>query len=285
MKVSLVLATVGRTVEIGRCLQSLAAQTDRNFEVLLVDQNQDERLAPYIQEAKSLGIFLTHLRMGNPSLSGARNLGISHARGDIIGLTDDDCWYEPDAIGATRSAFLKDPLLDGAVVQWVEQTNARQSEPATGLLLLAAWRSFRGGDASSISLFFKTSLFTRLGGFDEHFGIGQWYGAGEETDFVLRALAASAKLLHCPTARVHHHFSTGTPLTTHSACLNVRRRARGTGAIYAKHQLSPWVVMRGFVAPWLMPLRHGRLQQTKLGFFVALGRIEGFLRWKFQGHT
>jgi GT2 family glycosyltransferase len=155
----------------------------------------------------------------------------------------------------------------------------------TGLLAQSAWRSFRGGDASSISLFLKKPLFTRLGGFDEHFGVGQWYGAAEETDFLLRALADSAKLLHCPIARVHHHFPTGALLATHIACLHARRRARGTGAIYAKHRLNLWVVMRGFIAPWLMPLRHGKLQHAKLGIFVTLGRIEGFMRWKLQDHT
>lgn len=283
MKISLILATVGRTTEVGRCLHSLVTQTDPNFEVLLVDQNPDDRLLPYVQEATQLGLTLTHLRMTTPSLSGARNLGISKASGDIIGLTDDDCWYHADAMGHIRAAFLRDPKLDGVVGQWVEQTQARGTDPATGFLSLAAWRRFRGGDASSITLFFRLSLFLRLGGFDERFGIGQWYGAAEETDFVLRALTAYARLQHLPSAHIHHHFGTRqTPISAVS-CRNARARARGTGAIYAKHRLSGWVIARGLLGPIMTPLLRGQFSAAYIGLFTALGRLEGFARWKRQG--
>lgn len=285
MKVSLILATVGRTAEVGRCLRSLAAQTDRNFEVLLVDQNPDDRLTPFVQEAYGTGLQLMHLRMTTPSLSGARNLGLTKASGEIIGLTDDDCWYDQEAIGAIRHAFQITPLLDGAVAQWVEQSTARASGPASGALSLEAWRRFRGGDASSITLFFKQSLFARLGGFDERFGIGQWFGAAEETDFVLRALGSGAQLVHCPQAKVHHHFGGGLSGPLLLVAHNSRKRARGTGGIYAKHHLSTWTVIRGFHAPMLLPLIRGKFRAAAIGAFVSLGRLEGFLRWKLKGLT
>jgi GT2 family glycosyltransferase len=283
MKVSLILATVSRTTEVGRCLQSLAAQTDRNFEVLLVDQNADERLAPFVQKAKNLGLQLTHLRMQVPSLSGARNLGLTRASGEIVGLTDDDCWYEHEAIGAIRIAFQAPSKPDGIVAQWVEQSAARIGGPASGTLALDAWRRFRGGDASSITLFLKRSLFERLGGFDERFGIGQWYGAAEETDFVLRALSSGAQLAYCPQAKVRHHFGDGHSAPLWVAVQNIRRRARGTGGIYAKHRLSFWTIFRGFSAPVVLPLMRGRLRAATIGFFVSLGRLEGFLSWKLKG--
>lgn len=285
MKISLILATVGRTAEVGRCLRSLATQTDPDFEVLLVDQNPDERLAPFIQEAVAMGITLTHLRMPSPSLSGARNLGIARASGEIIGLTDDDCWYEPEAVQNIRAAFLDNPTLDGAVAQWVEQSAARPGGPASGLLSLQAWRCFRGGDASSITLFFKRSLFVRLGGFDERFGVGQWFGAAEETDFLLRALGSSARLAHCPQAKVHHHFGAAHTGPVLALAQSARKRARGTGGIYAKHHLSAWTVMRGFSAPLLLPLLRGKLRAAAIGAFVSLGRLEGFLRWNLKGLT
>jgi GT2 family glycosyltransferase len=229
-----------------------------------------------------LHLDLTHLRMTVPSLSGARNLGISKATGDIIGLTDDDCWYEAQAIESIRAAFLGDKELDGVVAQWVEQAEARSSGQAKGRLSLEAWRRFRGGDASSITLFFKRSLFLELGGFDERFGIGQWFGAGEETDFVLRALAANARLVNLPSARVHHHFQTALAPISAGSCRNARKRARGTGAIYAKHHLDLLIVARGFLAPVVRPLVRGRFCAAYLGLFVAIGRLEGFMRWKWQ---
>jgi GT2 family glycosyltransferase len=280
MKISLILATVGRTSEIGRCLRSLALQTDRNFEVLLVDQNQDERLQVYVQEALMLGLVVTHLRLPVPSLSGARNLGILHATGEVIGLTDDDCWYEPEAIAEIRKQLLFDQNLAGVVACWVEQAEAKNTLNTSGSLSLNDWRRFRGGDASSISLFFKKNLFARLGGFDERFGIGQWFGAAEETDFVLRVLADGASLAHCPKARVHHVFSSAPQGPWLTLARNARKRARGTGGIYAKHKLDTRIVIRGLIAPVFVPLMRGKLSLAIRGGYISLGRLEGFFSWK-----
>ena len=49
MKVSLVLATVGRADDVGRLVQSLVGQTSTDFELIVVDQNADERLLPHLQ--------------------------------------------------------------------------------------------------------------------------------------------------------------------------------------------------------------------------------------------
>ncbi len=283
MKVSLILATVGRTDEVGRCLRSLSAQTDSNFEVLLIDQNKDDRLLPHVQQALAHGMAITHLRPEKPSLSGARNLGIANATGELIGLTDDDCWYEPDAVARIRQAFLGDSDIHGIVACWVEQARAHSGTPATGQLNYESWRCFRGGDASSISLFFKRALFDRLGGFDERFGIGQWFGAGEETDFVLRALAAGAKVQHCQDAQVHHAFNTQVPGPWRVVANNLRKRARGTGGIYRKHRIDTLIVLRGLVAPVLLPLLRLKFKAALIGTFVTLGRVEGLLHWPGRG--
>jgi len=47
---SLILATVGRNEELARFLQHLDQQTYRNFELIIVDQNQDGILDPLIRQ-------------------------------------------------------------------------------------------------------------------------------------------------------------------------------------------------------------------------------------------
>ncbi|NWG38567.1 MAG: glycosyltransferase, partial [Hydrogenophilaceae bacterium] len=228
------------------------------------------------------GIEVRHLRMAQPSLSGARNLGIAEARHEILAFPDDDCWYEPDVISRVRQAFLQNTLLKGVIGCWVEQAGSGSINRPYALEL-AAWRRFRGGAASSISLFLKRELFDTMGGFDERFGVGQWYGAAEETDFILRALAAGAQLQFRPEVRVHHAFTSEAVGKLAGLCRQARRRSRGTGALYAKHSLSPWVIARGVVAPIFVPLSQGKLKAAIKGLYISLGRVEGYVRWKLGG--
>jgi GT2 family glycosyltransferase len=282
-KISLVLATIGRTSELAKCLQSLAAQTDTGFEVLVVDQNSDDRLVPLIANAKGLGANVQHLRLNIPSLSGARNLGISKCSGEIIGFPDDDCWYEPEVVATLRRRFAEDEHLGGMVACWVEQTAARRDPPNSGLLSLHAWRTFRGGDASSISLFFRRSVFDELHGFDERLGLGKWFGAGEETELLLRVLESGHNVAYCSEARVRHHFGGSGTGAMRAKYRAARSRARGTGAIYAKHRLGNWVVLRGLLGPLVKPiLTLQSLERIVLGQATFIGRLEGMLRWRWR---
>ena len=279
MHISLILTTVGRSAEVGRMIQSLVAQTDRRFELIVVDQNSDERLDPYIDEGIRSGIQLTHLRLDRPSSSGSRNFGLSQADGDIVGFPDDDCWYEPNVVETILSRFAEIDTPDGVIAQWVEQAAADPAKPQTGVLSLDAWRRFRDGDASAISIFLRPALVARLGGFDEKFGLDRWLGGGEDTDLVLRALADGARLVRSPESRVHHRFA--VPGSTPTANIGqARSRGRGTGGLYGKHGLDGWVIARGLTAPIVKPLLGGNLGLAYKGMHVALGRLEGYLAWK-----
>lgn len=283
MRLSLVMATVGRTEEVGRLIQSLVNQNDRNFELIVVDQNLDDRLMVSIQTGLAQGLDIRHVRLTPPNLSVARNLGISTARYEILAFPDDDCWYEPTVIESIRNRFNSAPELYGVVARWVEQADGLGRAEAAGQLSLGAWRRFRGGQGSSISLFFHRILFNTLGGFDERLGVGRWYGSGEETDFLLRALASGARIDHAPEARVHHHFSTEQHGDWRTVCRNIRDRARGTGAICAKHRLDSYVVIKGFLTPVLLPLLKLRSPRHMVrGWFMIVGRMEGFIRWKLR---
>src|SRR3569832_91242 len=80
MNVSLILATYGRAEELGRAVDSFLSQTDRGFELIIVDQNPDERLAPFVEQAREGGLDVRHVRMDTPGLSAARGRGGARAR-------------------------------------------------------------------------------------------------------------------------------------------------------------------------------------------------------------
>src|ERR1700760_3815566 len=93
MMFSLVVTTLGRTSELSTLFRSLRDQTCRDFEVIIADQNQDDRLKAFL-EGIDPGFPLKRVQSGGGASRG-RNDGIDAASGSIIGFPDDDCAFPP----------------------------------------------------------------------------------------------------------------------------------------------------------------------------------------------
>lgn len=274
--VSLIVATVGRTTDLDTLFDSLAAQTFKDFEVIVVDQNNDDRLAPHLQRARLLGLTLTHLKHQPANLSAARNVGIDIAQGEWIGFPDDDCWYDHRLLEQLSDRFRCHDPMSGAAVRWAEFGDSPVNAPS---LSWSRSRMFRDIPVASFMLFFHSKLFECIGNFDCQLGVGLWFGAAEETDLVLRALRQGALVTYHPSALVHHPVKIAPP--GRQSRIAVRQRARGTGALYAKHELPLWVVIRGLLAPIVRPILKGAFgAELAQGFAVMLGRLDGMLGWR-----
>ena len=79
--IKLVVCTVGRASELERLLVSLDHQTCQDFEVLVVDQNADNRLDQILRLHPNLRI--AHLQ-SEPGLSRARNVALSHVAAALL---------------------------------------------------------------------------------------------------------------------------------------------------------------------------------------------------------
>jgi glycosyltransferase involved in cell wall biosynthesis len=275
--VSLVMATYGRSTELRPSLSSLIVQSDREFELIVVDQNPDDRVVLELGPLREAGLAVTRLRLDKPNLSAARNCGLAAVRGAIVAFPDDDCWYEPNVVEQVRRSFANRPDLDGIVARWVESEPAGQRLPER--LTLQAWRKFRAGDATSFTLFLRIEQLRALDGFDVRLGTGQWYGSSEDTDLVLRMLAKGSCIEHVPSIRVHHADPV-TPQLTQAQCRRNRSYGRGIGAIYAKHGLSAWVILRGLSGPIWRAVRSPRPGAALvLALNTIVGRAQGLFGW------
>lgn len=276
---TLVLATYGRSDVLGPMLASLANQSWLGFELIVVDQNVDDRVVPMLEPVRRAGIPVTHLKASAPNLSAARNTGIDAATGQWVAFPDDDCWYEQDCLARVAEAIGSMPDVDGWVVDWVEATGGEVSDAAP--LAAASFRAFRGGDASSITLFLRTETVREVAGFDVRIGVGRYYGAGEETDLMIRLLDQGAVVRRLAQARVHHHHSTERPDLSRAALRAVLKRERGVGALYAKHRLAARVIVRGLLAPLVRGVTSRRpLHGLLFAAATVAGRIDGMYRWR-----
>lgn len=278
--ISLVMATVGRSEEIRRLVDSLAAQSETRFELIAVDQNPDDRLVPILAEATARGLAVRHLRLDQPNLSLARNLGIAAAAYDIVGFPDDDCWYDPTCLAEIGQSFAAGHDPDACIALWEDRDPECAGLPAHVLQWPTVSR-FRSVPISSITLFVRRRSLDRVGGFDTRLGVGRWFGSGEETDLIMSLVRGGQRVRFVPSARVHHAVG-GQQHQPAGYWQALRRRARGTGAIYAKHRIPLSIVLRGLLSPFAKAFL-GRAPGLGNSCAMALGRLEGYLKWQHAG--
>ncbi len=200
--ISLIVATVNRVPELDRLLSSLDGQTFKDFEVIVVDQNRDDRLVPLL--ARHPGLAIRHIR-SELGLSRARNAGLRAAKGDMVAIPDDDCWYPKQLLEHVTDWFALHPEFGifNVVKRSAENRPVGPRWPATARSCTRAdvWQC-----AISSAIFMRKSVCDAVGDFNEEIGVGaaSKFQSGEETDYVLRALELGFQMWYEPSLTVHH---------------------------------------------------------------------------------
>jgi len=113
---SVIICTRNRTQDILRCLPSLAAQTYRHFELIIVDSSD----IPIIEDGSSVQAmnqfkpYFKYLHSA-PGLTLQRNKGIDIATGEIIYFFDDDVVLEPNYLAIMQETFAKHATCVGGM--------------------------------------------------------------------------------------------------------------------------------------------------------------------------
>ena len=134
--ISLITATYGRTEEVRTLLGSLARQSYKDFEFILVDQNPHFILREMVAEYASR-LTIQYIRSEAKGLSLNRNIGLDYSRGEIVAFPDDDCFYEEDVLEKVIDVFQrqKDIVLVATAVKdaaaYAEQDKKRREDVDT----------------------------------------------------------------------------------------------------------------------------------------------------------
>ena len=108
MKISVILPCYNAGAYLSACMDSLLAQSMRDFEVIFVDDgSRDDSLAlarRYAERDVRIRVFSQE----NQGVSAARNLGLAHARGEWITFVDGDDLLPTDAFKTLLSGAAGD---------------------------------------------------------------------------------------------------------------------------------------------------------------------------------
>ena len=148
-------------------LAALAAQSFRDFEVLLVDNAPDEP-RPDLAPPLDLAAVASILPCATPGSYAARNAGVEAARGRILAFTDADCRPDPGWLAAFAAAAAEgsERLLAGPVRMTVEGTAPNRWEAYDVIRGIPQERYVQLGYAATANLAVPATVFARLGGFD-----------------------------------------------------------------------------------------------------------------------
>lgn len=276
---SLIVCTIDRFDQLERLFRSLAGQQHRDFEVVVVDQNADDRLRALIGSFSS-SFPIRHIRSPK-GLSRARNNGMAVAEGEYLCFPDDDCWYEADTLAKVEALFAAHPDLAIVTGRTLDAEGMPSVSP-TGetRLALTRWNYLKCGNSNGI--FVRRAALSDIGGFDEDLGVGSEspFQSGEEADFLLRALATGKGAMFFPELIVHHDQVTSEygPRQVERA----RKYGRGFGALMRKHAFPFYYVgYRLFrpVAGWLAALARFNLDAARYKRAWLTGILEGYAAW------
>lgn len=277
MRFSLILSTKHRVQELEYFFESLAAQTCTDFELILVDQNPDDRLAGLVK-LYSQKFPVLHIKQLEPGLSRARNQGLQHIKGELFGFPDDDCIYPPDFLVKVSQFFNRDSTWGGLVINVLDLEEDKEamlySPESSGVVDYD-----KGWIVGMTAALFYRSDFARKVQFDEGMGPGTPWGGAEDVDYLYSCLDAGAKTYFDPEIVIRHP----TPTKIYSIPQSILREynhGRGAGFLMRKCNFPLSKVIWRVTSPLLFTLPfifQGRARAAVCFPGVSLGRALGYL--------
>ena len=197
MKISVITATWNCAGTVGECLASVAGQTYRNREHLVIDgASRDGTRALLEPHRPRLAVLLSEPDRG---VYDALNKGIARASGEVLGLLHADDLYADREVLARVAAAFADPAVDavyGDLVYVGKEDTGR---------VIRHWRSGeyrserlrRGWMPPHPTLYLRRALYERHGGFDLQYRIAADY------DLILRVLSRlTGRVVYLPEVLV-----------------------------------------------------------------------------------
>ena len=200
--ISLLIPTLGtREKELKRLITSLEAQTYKDFEVVIVSQGNHEMVNECF---KNVSFKYKHIKSDTKGASVARNIGLKEVKGNIISLSDDDCWYEHDALEFVNN-FFNEHKSDILCCQYYDPHTKRYPKkyPTQPIYNFSKVQILK---KAAIEIFINIDRVKDYTiGFDERFGVGTKYNSAEENIYLMDLKRLGYKLDYYPKVLAYHN--------------------------------------------------------------------------------
>jgi GT2 family glycosyltransferase len=195
MRLSIMITTTGRIVDLRRTWHSLKQLNPQPLELLItMDGCTVQEVEAIKSELSEARLFVNQIGLGSVA---SRDRMMREARGDLVLAVDDDSYPEQlDCIARVIPLFEQRPNL--AVLHFPQRTDEypdtlAQTEFGPGHLT----RSFANSGAV-----LRRSTYLQLPGFESRF-----FHMYEEPDYALQCVAAGYEVLFSPVVTIRHHYS------------------------------------------------------------------------------
>ncbi len=220
---TVVICTRNRPESLRRCLTTVLAGIDEDADVLVIDNSPAnpatrEVLVPFARA----GLPVRSVPLRRAGLSGARNLSLSEAQGDIVAFIDDDVLVERGWLTPIRRAFADHPsnamvlgLVPPAELETDAQVAFERRLPwstrfkPVGYSMRDRPRAspfpYNAGQlGAGANMALRRRVALDLGGFDPALGAGTWTRGGEDLEMFVRILRSGAGIYYEPSSIVWH---------------------------------------------------------------------------------
>ena len=207
-KVSIIVPIYNMERLIRRCLDSLVGQTERDIEIILVDDGSTDNSADICEEYARRDDRLQIVRKQNGGVCSARNAGLDIARGEYVTGVDPDDYVDRDHVAAIYSEakrqdcdiIITDSLHNGEYIR----KNIQSPES-----ILADTVCFRIPFMTTWSAFIKRDLIEKnnIRFTPEHLC------HYEDVLYLLRLLVLKPKVCYLPKASYHYETGHGVHLS------------------------------------------------------------------------
>lgn len=219
--VSLVFVTFNGIDDFKECLNSLAEQTYKNFEIIVVDNGSDSSMLSFLESiTKDIRLVKTGKNNG---FGRGNNIGIKECAGELVVFTNYDAVFDKDWLAQLVTTALSSEDI-GIVAPKILFYKEREYVNTLGVFFSYLGYACADGinehsnlhttrrviaSASGCCFLIKKSLLEVIGGFDEefhNFGNQFFFSSLEDIDLCWRVHINGKKVLLEPNALMYHKY-------------------------------------------------------------------------------